>query len=98
MKDQERLMQMADMLAEILLVDVFQEALADLERPPGQRNLDFVLAAGLGDLVAEQPDNVGGIERRGDGDDSLRLRDAMCGGQHRGAAEAVPDQDRRSGE
>ena len=83
---------------QVLLVDVFQEAAADLERPPGKRHLDFVLVADLGDLLAEQPDDVRRIERRGDRHHGARFRDAVRGGEHRGAAEAVADQDRRRGE
>jgi len=38
------------------------------------------------------------VEGRGNRHHRACLGDAMRGGQHRRAAEAVPDQDRRSGE
>ena len=42
-----------------------------------------------------RPGDMGGIGGRRDGDDGLGVRDLRGGGQDRGAAEAVADQDRR---
>ena len=51
--------------------------------------------ADLVDLLLEQAGDVRRIARRGDGHHRARLGNAVRGGQHRGAAEAVADQDRR---
>ena len=65
------------------------------KRPAGQRDLDLVLIVELGNAFAEQPDDVRRIERRRDRHHGARLGDAVRGGEHRGAAEAVADQNRR---
>ena len=65
------------------------------KRPPGKRHLDLVLIVELGDAFAEQPDDMRRIERRRDRHHGARLGDAVRGGEHRGAAKAVADQDRR---
>ncbi len=53
-KDQQRLMQAADMRAEqLLLGDIVEKAAAHLERPPGQRHLDLVLVADRVELLAK---------------------------------------------
>ena len=95
MKHQQRLVQVGDEGFEILLRDIVEQAAADAERPAGQRHLDLVLIVELGNAFAEQPDHMGRIERRRDRHHGARLGDAMRGGEHRGAAEAVADQDRR---
>ena len=48
----------------------------------------------FGDAVAEQAGDMRRIERRGDRHHRARLGDAVRRGEHRGAAEAVADQDR----
>ena len=79
---------------EILLRDIVEQAAADVKRPARQRHLDLFLIVELGNALAEQPDDMGRIERRRDRHHGARLGDAMRGGKHRGAAEAVADQDR----
>ena len=82
----------------ILLGDVVEESAADAERPAGERDFDLALPRDVGDLVPEQPGDMRRIGRRGDRHHGARLGDAVRGGEHRGAAEAVADQDRRRGE
>ena len=80
---------------EILLRDIVEQGAADAKRPAGQRHLDLVLIVELGNAFAEQPDDMRRIGRRRDRHHGARLGDAVRGGEHRGAAEAVADQDRR---
>ena len=47
------------------------------------------------DVLLEQADDMRGIERRGDGDHRARVGNSVRGGEHRGAAQAVADQDFR---
>jgi hypothetical protein len=47
------------------------------------------------DLFLEQTDDMAGVEGRSDGDDRARLGDLGRGRQHRGAAQAVADEDGR---
>ena len=63
--------------------------------PPRQRDLHLAVHGDVGDLPLEQAGDVGGIGRRTDGDYGSRLGNAVSGGEHRGAAETVPDQNRR---
>ena len=84
-----------DALGELLLRDVRQEFAADAERPAGERDLDLAVLADGVELVLEQVRDVAGIAGRGDRHHRPRLRDRIGGRQHRGAAEAVPDQQRR---
>ena len=58
----------------LLLGDVVEEFALDAERPAGERDLDLALLADVLDVVLEQMRDVGGIGRRRDGDDRLRLR------------------------
>ena len=95
MEDQQRLAQLRDALGELLLGDVSQEFPADAERPPGERHLDLAVLADGVDLVPEQMRDMAGIAGRGDGHHRPRLRDRFRRGEHRGAAEAVADQQRR---
>src|SRR3954453_8372529 len=66
MKDEQRRVQRGDALLEVLLGDVLQEALTDLKRPTGQRNLDLAKLADRGKLVLEQTRDVGRIARCAD--------------------------------
>ena len=75
--------------------DVGQEFAADAERPAGQRDLDLAVLADGVELVLEQMRDVAGIAGRGDRHHRPRLRDRIGRRQHRGAAEAVADQQRR---
>ena len=63
--------------------------------PAGERDFDLALLADVLDAILEQAGDMGGIGGRGDGDDGLGLGNLPGGGQDRGAAEAVADQDRR---
>ena len=78
-----------------MLGDVVEEFAADAERPAGERDLDLALRADVLDAIAEQAGDMRRIAGRGDRHDRARLRNVGGGGQHRGAAEAVADQDRR---
>ncbi len=88
-------MQAGDVLHQFLLGDVVEEFALDPERAPRERDLDFALRADAVEMLAEQTGDVSGIGRRRDGHDSLGFRDPSGGGEDRGTAEAVADQDRR---
>ena len=62
---------------------------------PASVHLDLALGLDLIDLILEQADDMRRIVGRGDGDHGARVGDAVRGGQHRAAAQAVADQDRR---
>ena len=94
MEHQQRLAQIGEAGVQLLLGHVVEEFAFDAERPPGQRHLDLAVRADLVDLLLEQAGDVAGIVGRGDGDHGARLRDLVRGGEHRGAAQAVADQDR----
>ena len=70
---------------------------AGVHRPVGARqpagDLDVILVADLRDFFTEQADDMGRIERRCDRHHGVHLGDAVCGGEHRGAAETVANQD-----
>ena len=83
---------------EILLGNVVEQRAANAERPALQRDLNLALRCNLGGAVAKQADDVRRIERRADRDHRARLRDAMRGGEHRGAAQTMTDQNRGRGE
>jgi len=96
--DQQRQAQLLDPLGLAVGREVVEELLLDAERPAGQ--LDLGLARGL-DLVAralEQVGDVAGVGRRADGGDGTQLRHSRGRRQHRGAAQAVADQQGRRGE
>ncbi len=93
-EDEQRLVQLGDVRGEILLGDVVEEGAADAERAARERHLDLALRGDVGDAVAEQAGDVRRIARRADRHHGARLGDAVRGGEHRGAAEAVADQDR----
>jgi hypothetical protein len=67
-----------------------------VERPPGKLNLDLALGADILDPIPEQMRDMRGIGRRGDCDDRFGLGNLTGGGEDRGSAEAVTDQDRGS--
>ena len=77
-----------------MLGDVVEEFALDGEGPARERNLRFALRADMVDMIAEQPGDMGGVGRRGDGDHGLGFRNLSGGGKDRGAPEAVADQDR----
>ncbi len=77
-----------------VLGDVVEEFALDAEGAAGKRNLDLALLADILDLVLEEVGDMGGIGRRGDGDDRFGIRNLVGGRENRGAAEAVADQDR----
>ena len=65
-----------------------------LKRPARKRHFDLAVLADVLDAIGEKVGDMRGIGRRGDGDDGFRFRNLPGCGQHRGAAEAVTDQDR----
>ena len=80
---------------QLLLGHVVEEFALDAERPPGQRHFDLALFLDCVDVLLEQADDMRGIVRRGDGHHRARVGNAVRGGQHGAAAQAVADQDRR---
>ncbi len=92
---QQRLAQGGEAFVEFLLGHVVEEFTPDAERPPGQRHFHFALLLDLVDVLLEQADDMRGIVGRGDGHHCACVGDPVGGRQHRGAAEAVADQDRR---
>ena len=94
MHDQQRLVQLGDMRHQIMLGDVVEEFALDMERPPGELHLDLALGADVLDPILEEMRDMRGIGGRGDGDDRLGVGNLPGGGEDRGAAEAVADQDR----
>ena len=62
---------------------------------PGERDLDLALGADVLDTIPEKMGDMRGIGGCGDGDNGLGLRNPPGRREYRGAAEAVPDQDRR---
>ena len=94
MQHQQRLAQVGDARDQLLLGDVVEKLAPDAERPTRQHDLALALRADIRDLLLEQPGHVARIGWRRDGRDGSRLGDARRGGEHRGAAEAVADQQR----
>ena len=80
---------------QVVLGDVVEEFALDVERTAGERDFHLALLADVLDAILEQAGDMGGIGRRGDGDDGLGVRNLPGGGKDRRAAEAVADQDRR---
>ena len=78
-----------------MLGDVVEKLTFDPERPACQRDLDLAVFADVFDAILEHAGDMGGIGRRGDGDDRLGVRNLPGSCQDRGAAEAMADQDRR---
>src|SRR5215471_15639771 len=75
-----------------MLDDVVEEFALDAKGASGERNFDFALSADVIKVLFEQSGDMGGIGGRGNGHDSLGLRNLPCRGQDRRAAEAVADQ------
>ena len=92
---QQRLMEAGDIRHQAVLGDIVEELAGDMERPAGERDLDLAVRADVLDAVLEQAGDMGGIGGGGDSDDGSGVRNFSCGGEDRGAAEAVADQDRR---
>ena len=95
MEHQQRLAQRGEAFVELLLRHVVKEFALDGERPPGQLHFDLALFLDRVDVLLEQAGDMGGIVGRGDGHHRARFGDAVRGGEHRAAAEAMADQDRR---
>ena len=93
--DQQRLVQFGHLRRQVVLGDVVEEFALDVERAAGQRDFDLALLADVLDAILEQMRDMRGIGGRGDGHDRFCLGDLPGGGQNRGAAKAVADQDRR---
>ena len=94
MQHQQRLAQSGEAIGELLLGDVVQKLLADAERPARERDLHLALLLDVVHVLPEQAGDVRRIGRRRDGGDRARLGNLLRGDEHRGAAEAVTDQDR----
>jgi hypothetical protein len=94
MHDQQRLVQLSNLRHQALLGDVVEELALDVERPPGKLNLHLALRADVLDAVLEEMGDMRGVGGGRDRDDRLGVRDLSGGGEDRGAAQAVADQDR----
>ena len=92
MHHQQRLAQIGKALLQLLFRDIVQEFLADAERAPGERDFDLALLLDLRNVLPEQTRDMRGIGGRRDGHDRARFRAMLRGGEHRGAAETVADQ------
>ena len=95
MKHQQRLAQRGEAFVELFLGNVIEEFALDGERPPGELHLHLALFLNRINMLLEQAGDMRRIVGRGDGHHRARLGYAMRGRQHRAAAEAVADQDRR---
>src|SRR5689334_12631249 len=89
-------MQLGNMRHQIVLGDVVEEFALDLERPPGELDLDLAVATDVRDAILEKMRDMRGIGRRRNGDDRFCLRNLAGGGEDGGAAKAVADEDRGS--
>jgi hypothetical protein len=98
MEDQQRLAQIADVGRKILFGNVIEQPAADAKRPAGERHLDFALLPNLSHLIAEQACDMRRVEGRRNRHHRACLGNAMRGRQHRGTAEAMPDEDRWRGQ
>src|SRR6476469_7049856 len=94
MHDQQRLAQIMDIVEQALLCDVVEELALDGEGAAREGYLRLAVLANAVDMVLEEPGDMDGVRRRGDGDDGLCFRNFAGGGEDGGTAEAVADQDR----
>src|ERR1700748_2493664 len=94
MQHEERLAQLAEAIFELVHRDVVEKLLADSEWPAGERDLHLALRMDLVDLLLEQPRDVAGIGPRADRFERAHLGALRGRNQHRGATEAMADQDR----
>ncbi len=92
MKDEKRLLHRGDPVVQPRGFDILQKLALDRECSPGERHGSLALVADLVQLGSEVARHMRGIRGRADGCDSLRLRNVACGGQHRRAAKAMPDE------
>src|SRR5262249_41220164 len=96
-EDQQCLAQVGNAIEELMLGEVVDEIAADAKLPTREGRLDLTLGADLVETILEQAGHVGGIAGCGDRHHRARLRHLGGGGEHRGAAEAVADEDRGRG-
>ena len=95
---QQRLVHASDAVEEALACDVVEELFGNDERPSGQRDRGRALRLDLVEAALEVVQHVRRRRRRADRDDGYSFRNLRRGRQHGGAAEAVPDQQRRRGQ
>lgn len=93
--DEKRAAQFPDPAALIVAGQIFDERAPDLERSPADLDLGRAGIRDRGHPVAEQIQHVRRVEGRPDGRDRLRFGNPPGRGEHRGAAQAVADQERR---
>src|SRR3954462_5774166 len=94
MHDEQRPAQRRNPGRELLLRDVGKELALDVERPPGERDRGFSIRLDLRRLRAQQAEHMCRIAWRGDRYPRLRFRDLGRRREHRGAAEAMADEQR----
>src|SRR5687768_9793905 len=94
MHDEQRLAKLADGLRRIVALEVVEELLAHVKRPPADVDGRLAFAEELF-LVANEMLDVMRIVRRADRRHRPRLSDPLGGRKRRRAPEAVPDEDLR---
>lgn len=93
-QDEQCAVERGDMREDVLFGGVHQELTPDAERPARQLHQRLAVRLDRRHLVAEQPRHVLHVARRAEGGDGAHLGHRPGGDQHRGAAQAVADQQR----
>ena len=78
-----------------MLLQIVEKLLLDAKYPTGEFDLGLAAGGEFGAGVAEEVADMSRFGRRSDRRDCATGRDALGGCEHRGAAQAVTDQDAR---